>query len=230
MSEDTRHGAFGRSVIIVGRNTVQNRLLADTIDARTGYLCLVRPVDGVADLPPSGDALALLDIEDLPAKNIASSLQSLAARPSGGHIAVINADSTTTFAQLVNWPAVRGVFFREASRENLIKGIQGIFDGEYWLPRKMLGTHLEKIRMRRPVPLPQAAALTPKEIETLRLLVDGKSNSRIARRLSVSPHTVKTHVYNLFRKIHVHNRVQAVQWAMQNISGLDGLETDSNEC
>jgi DNA-binding CsgD family transcriptional regulator len=38
----------------------------------------------------------------------------------------------------------------------------------------------------------------------------------------VSLHTVKTHVYNVYRKLRVSNRVQAVQWALQNTEGLEG--------
>ena len=46
----------------------------------------------------------------------------------------------------------------------------------------------------------------------LRLLAAGNTTEHIAASLKVSPHTVKTHIYNLFRKIHVSNRVQAVHW------------------
>ena len=48
---------------------------------------------------------------------------------------------------------------------------------------------------------PAATRLTPKEVETLRLLAKGDTNKPIARQLNVSPHTVKVHTSNLFRKI-----------------------------
>jgi LuxR family transcriptional regulator of csgAB operon len=73
---------------------------------------------------------------------------------------------------------------------------------------------------KRPFPT-ETTLLTRKEIDTLKLLVGGHSNNHIARTLSVSPHTVKTHIYNLFRKLHVGNRVQAVNWALQNIEGVE---------
>jgi LuxR family transcriptional regulator of csgAB operon len=63
--------------------------------------------------------------------------------------------------------------------------------------------------------------LTPKEAETLMLLVRGDGNNTIARRLGVSPHTVKTHIYHVFRKLGVNNRVQAVNWATQHAESLD---------
>jgi DNA-binding NarL/FixJ family response regulator len=220
MTEEAGQGTLSRSVIIIGRSSLQNKLLADLIDERTGCICLVRSIDALSGLPIAANALALLDIEGVAEKDIILNLQSLAATASCRNVAVINADESTTFLQVIAWPGVKGVFFRESSPDNLLKGIQGIFGGEYWLPRKMLSAHLEMIRMRQRSPASVVPALTRKEIETLRLLTGGSSNNHIARRLSVSPHTVKTHVYNLFRKLRVNNRVQAVHWALQNIDGV----------
>lgn len=45
----------------------------------------------------------------------------------------------------------------------------------------------------------------------------GASNIEIARLLFISENTVKTHLYNLFRKIAVKNRTQAVTWANENL-------------
>jgi DNA-binding NarL/FixJ family response regulator len=220
MSEAARPSTLNRSVIIIGQGSLQNKLLADLIRDRTGRACLLRSDVGLSDLPIAADALALVDIESVAADDIVLHLESLAADASCRSIAIINADESTTFWQVVAWPGVKGVFFRESSHENLLKGIQGIFDGEYWLPRKMLSAHLEEIRMRQRPPVPEAAALTPKEIATLRLLAKGSSNSHVARELGVSLHTVKTHVYNVYRKLRVSNRVQAVHWALQNIDGV----------
>src|SRR5919106_1675173 len=125
-------------------------------------------------------------------------------------IAVINADAGIAWDHFVSYPGVRGVFRSDISEEQLIKGIQAIFDGEYWLSRTLLCSHLERTRVRPKTPAsPLGGVLTKKEIATLRLLAAGNSTEHIASSLKVSPHTVKTHIYNLFRKIRVSNRVQA---------------------
>jgi DNA-binding CsgD family transcriptional regulator len=52
--------------------------------------------------------------------------------------------------------------------------------------------------------------ITEREREVLRLLADGRSNKEIARRLGLSPNTVKTHVARLFEKLRVARRTQAI--------------------
>ncbi len=55
-----------------------------------------------------------------------------------------------------------------------------------------------------------ALGITEREQEVLRLLVAGCSNPEIAAKLFVSPNTVKTHLANLYRKLEVSRRTQAV--------------------
>jgi DNA-binding NarL/FixJ family response regulator len=60
-----------------------------------------------------------------------------------------------------------------------------------------------------PVSLP-SAALTPREIEVLRLLADGASNKIIAHKLGISDHTVKFHVTSILSKMNAGTRTEAV--------------------
>ena len=59
--------------------------------------------------------------------------------------------------------------------------------------------------------------LTIREQEIMRCLMTGASNSEIASSLFVSEHTIKSHLYNVFKKINVRNRLQAVRWAKENL-------------
>jgi two-component system, NarL family, response regulator LiaR len=58
-------------------------------------------------------------------------------------------------------------------------------------------------------------SLTPREREILKLMSQGLPNKTIARRLSISERTVTTHVANIYSKLHVNNRVSAIQEAMR---------------
>jgi DNA-binding CsgD family transcriptional regulator/pimeloyl-ACP methyl ester carboxylesterase len=65
-------------------------------------------------------------------------------------------------------------------------------------------------------PAPRAASLSRRELEVLRLLATGESNSQIARRLGLSTHTIERHVANLYRKIGARGRADAVAHALRN--------------
>lgn len=65
-------------------------------------------------------------------------------------------------------------------------------------------------RARVDTALSTAAALTPRELEVLRLLAEGLDQAEIAERLVISPKTVATHIQHILVKLGVHSRAQAV--------------------
>ena len=79
--------------------------------------------------------------------------------------------------------------------------------------------HVANHRQRGPVKVadrgPGGESLTPREKEVLRLLSEGLSARQMARRLELSERTINTHVANVYRKLAVSNRVQAVRQAIR---------------
>jgi LuxR family transcriptional regulator, maltose regulon positive regulatory protein len=68
-----------------------------------------------------------------------------------------------------------------------------------------------------------AESLSPRESDILRLIAEGRSNKEIARDLAIAPETVKSHIKNIFIKLKVERRAQAVSRAQ--ILGLAGTRT-----
>jgi len=58
--------------------------------------------------------------------------------------------------------------------------------------------------------------LTGREVEVLRLMAEGFTNPEISEILSISHHTVKSHVVHIFNKLGVNDRTQAAVWAARN--------------
>jgi LuxR family transcriptional regulator of csgAB operon len=71
--------------------------------------------------------------------------------------------------------------------------------------------------MHRPKAHSVDANLTKREQEIIKLLGSGASNVEIAEKLFVSENTVKTHLHNVFKKIHAKNRLQALIWAREHM-------------
>lgn len=61
-----------------------------------------------------------------------------------------------------------------------------------------------------------ASSLTKREIEILRLMAVGANTKVLAERLNVSPATIRNHAQNIFAKLDVHSRLEAVAWANQH--------------
>jgi DNA-binding NarL/FixJ family response regulator len=76
------------------------------------------------------------------------------------------------------------------------------------------GIYIPPVAMHgAPPPAPASAdtlGLTPRQVDVLRMLVDGRSNKSIARALDLAPSTVKTHLEAIFQRLHVGSRTQAV--------------------
>jgi len=67
-------------------------------------------------------------------------------------------------------------------------------------------------------PIPESETLTHRENEILDLLAQGYRNKEIAEKLYVSVNTIRTHIYHIYEKLHVQNRVEAL-----NKTGRTGI-------
>ncbi|WP_374535456.1 response regulator [Micromonospora aurantiaca (nom. illeg.)] len=108
-----------------------------------------------------------------------------------------------------------GFLLKDAPPAQLLHGIRTVASGAALLApevtRQLVGRYAARIR-----PAEGALAdvgLTPRELEVLRLIADGLSNSEIAARLVISQETVKTYVSRILTKLDLRDRVQAVVYA-----------------
>ncbi len=104
----------------------------------------------------------------------------------------------------------------------LAEVIKAVADGAAWLDPAIAATALRLFPRPDSTalgvtkdPLDARAQLTERELEVLRLLVEGKSNTEIAKDLIVSVHTAKAHVCSILQKLYVNDRVQAAVKAIK---------------
>jgi DNA-binding NarL/FixJ family response regulator/class 3 adenylate cyclase len=115
-----------------------------------------------------------------------------------------------------------GFLLKDVPPEQLVAGIRSVASGDALLAPSVTRRVIEEFVRRPPesvrTPPPALADLTTREVEVLKLMARGLSNSEIAKDLVVSETTVKTHVAHVLMKLGLRDRVQAVVFAYE--SGL----------
>ncbi|TMR22560.1 response regulator transcription factor [Nonomuraea turkmeniaca] len=112
-----------------------------------------------------------------------------------------------------------GFLLKDVRRDDLVHAVRVVAAGESLLAPTVTRRLIDDMVSKRPrKPVTGLGLLTARERETLMLLGRGLSNAEIAAAFVVSEHTVKTHVSNVFAKLAVRDRVQAVIAAYE--SGL----------
>ncbi|RAJ66771.1 LuxR family two component transcriptional regulator [Streptomyces sp. Amel2xB2] len=108
-----------------------------------------------------------------------------------------------------------GFLLKDAPPAQLLHGIRTVALGAALLDpevtRRLVGKYAARIRPAEDTP--RDIPLTPRELEVLRLIADGLSNSEIAGALQISQETVKTFVSRILTKLDLRDRVQAVVYA-----------------
>jgi DNA-binding NarL/FixJ family response regulator len=108
-----------------------------------------------------------------------------------------------------------GVFTREESPTLLPDAVRQVAAGSLRLPPGMAYPVLALMRDGAVLPEAQVRLnkLTPREQEILRLLAEGHRIAGISASLLLSPHTVRSHVGSLLRKLALHSQLEAAAWA-----------------
>ena len=107
-----------------------------------------------------------------------------------------------------------GYVRKDAEPETLLAAVRAVARGKTYIDPYLAG---KVARASAP-----SDALTPREVEVLRQLVQGRSNKEIAEALTIAEETVKTHVGRVLSKLQAENRAQAIVQALKG--GLVSLE------
>ncbi len=110
-----------------------------------------------------------------------------------------------------------GYVLKGADPGDLITAVRTVHRGEVYLDpsmaKKLVGDYLRRVRTGEVTP--PYANLTDREMEVLRLIAEGHTTEEIGRLLNVSPHTVQTHRRAIMEKLHLHDRVELVKYAIR---------------
>lgn len=211
------------SVVVVARDTLLRLAMEACLEGSNYQIC--REAGSVAEAiqPPLTNVDLVIILADFDRDVVASLDEIKTAYPDARLI---------VFARTLRMPAVEtistlatkldGILTSEMSKEAACAYIDCVMSGGRVLPFRLVASALSDGRAPLTIP-PQpagAAMLSERERQVLTALLEGLSNKAIARRLKVSPPTVKIHMHALFLKIGAANRTQAALWARENFVRL----------
>ena len=204
-----------KRIYVVGQHRLQNEMMASFIGSRMGVDCRVE--NDICKVPPGkkeGQELILFDCRERGADALLSELRSEKKLAMSRLLALFNVREAMEIEKETLALGVRGFFYDHDGSATFLKGVDAIFDNQLWLSRKKFTEVIERGLGGPTEKKKSMGGLTTRETEILNALALGIPNEVIAKKFCISPHTVKTHIYHIFRKIGVKNRIQAARWAM----------------
>lgn len=113
-----------------------------------------------------------------------------------------------------------GYLLKDTSTEVIVKAVEELVRGgapmSPVVARKMLALMRTQPRPDEEAERAQEAfSLSNREMEILQQIVQDETEPQIAETLHISPHTVRTHIKNIYKKLHVHSRASAVRVALE---------------
>ena len=183
-------------------------LLRDTlvayVEAAGGFRTMTAPdlETVVTLLDESGPFdLVLLDY-NMPGMNRLDGMRRIMKRADAPRVALISGEAPRAVVQEAMDAGAAGFVPKTLPAKSLVNAIRFMAAGEKFVPLELMAPAAQSGH-------PLAKKLTPRELQVLEGLTDGKSNKEIARDLELSEPTIKLHVKNLYRKIGAANRTQA---------------------
>lgn len=114
-----------------------------------------------------------------------------------------------------------GLFTKDASIDELGAGVRAVLSGHRAISSRLMGHLLEQLSNQQRVDPPKAGSrLSPTELAILAMVGQASSISAIAQSRGISSKTVRNHLANIYRKLELHGRTEAMLWAAR--MGLTG--------
>ena len=202
------------TIVVAEDHPLYRRALTALLGEQPGLSVVAEAEDGVGAVTAAHAEqpdVVVMDLRLPGLDGIEATRRIVAASP---HIAVLVLtmydDDASVFAAMR--AGARGYLLKGADQADIVRAVAAVADGEAIFGSAVARRIIEFFAAPRPAAVPEIVfpELTAREHEVLDLIAAGRSNADVAAALVLSPKTVRNHVSNIFAKLQVADRAQAI--------------------
>lgn len=197
------------TVAIIEDNDTVRRMLVELINGSSDYRCVcacANAKQALAEVPKHQPQVALMDIHLPDESGIACTARLTEKMPELQVIMVTVYADTDLILQALKAGAC-GYILKRFRPQEIIEALAEVRAGGAPMTPEIARMLVRSFRT--PSPVPSADGLTAREAEILEFLTAGLSNKEIAQKTNIAAGTVRNHLANIFRKLHVRCRTEA---------------------
>jgi DNA-binding NarL/FixJ family response regulator len=196
-------------VAIIEDQETTRKMLVELINAEPGYRCVCAcstSREALIELPKNSPHVALMDIH-LPDQSGIVCTAKLTEKLPDLQVIMVTVYKDTDLIFRALKAGACGYILKRSRPEEIIQAIAEVRSGGAPMSGEIARMVVRSFRAASAIP--DANGLTPRESEILALITEGLSNKEIADRANITAGTVRIHVANIFKKLHVRCRTEA---------------------
>jgi DNA-binding NarL/FixJ family response regulator len=189
------------ALVLIGGPQLVRAMVTGLIDSQPGMrvergFASVEELERHCAAAPLHCDVLMLDVDDFRG-DCAEAIDRLLAIGLPAKLVLLAAETTDEIVLCASTRRVDGVVLKESSVAELYSAVAHIRTGHAVMPARWRA-------------VPDTVALTPRHVDVLELVAQGYSNEEIAQQLGLRPNTVKFHISEIFRRLGVRNRIEAI--------------------
>ncbi|MFZ4619953.1 MAG: response regulator [Bacteroidota bacterium] len=202
-------------VVLVEDHPMYREIVSEVIGSTDGYelTAVFENVNDALSSMPECDVV-LMDI-GLPGRSGIEGVQELKKRSASPRIVMLTNYADDDKIMQAIFAGADGYLLKQTPGKKLLEAIQETVNGGTSMTPFVARRVLEAFKTRGEVKEKSDQQISEREQEVLALLVQGLNYKQIAEKIFISPETVRNHIRNIYEKLHVHSRSEAVAKAIK---------------